>query len=343
MIRHTKHLLLRVSGQIGVLKFLQIPMHEAGNHLFVLAYHRVAAKGDPISRQLYDLVSASPYQFDEQMHLISTCFRPVTAEDILNALHGGKPLPPQAVLVTVDDGYRDFREVIFPIAKKYGIYPVLFIPTAFVGGGIFWWDRLYSAVNSTTSKEVDTPLGRLSLNDELARQATFDLLANHVRMQPFEKAREDIERLCEEIAPNMQKNFPYTLDWGELRTLAAEGVTIAPHTHTHPILTHIPIENAREEVRVSQMLIKQEVGYPLPIFAYPDGRSHAVSIELAAMLRQEGIQLAFTMSDHLSRLKQDDPRLFPRLIPDRSTTLAQFHLRLTALYQAKNSSKNRSI
>jgi len=49
------------------------------------------------------------------------------------------------------------------------------------------------------------------------------------------------------------------------------------------------------------------------------------------MLKQEGIQMAFTMSDRISRLKQDDPQLFPRVIPHHDISLEQFHLRLTAL------------
>jgi hypothetical protein len=49
------------------------------------------------------------------------------------------------------------------------------------------------------------------------------------------------------------------------------------------------------------------------------------------MLKGAGIQLAFTMSDRMSRIKQDHPQLFPRIVPDRSLSLAQFHLRLTAM------------
>jgi len=334
-MRRVKNLLLDTAERSSLLKLAQIPRYETGNHLFVLAYHRVAEAGDPLSNRLYDLVSATPRQFDEQMRLLSTCFHPVSAEDVLNALNGGKPLPAQTVLVTVDDGYRDFKETIFPITQKYGIHPVLFVPTAYVGDGVFWWDRLFNAIASTNLKEVDTVLGRFSLHDDAARLVAFDALANHVRMQSFEKARGDIEQLCDMITPDSCRNIPHTLNWDELRALSAGGATIAPHTHNHPILTHIPIEKARDEVRISRVTIKQQIGQSLPIFAYPDGRDHAVSKDLSLMLKEEGIQMAFTMSDRISRLKQDDPYLFPRMTP-YSANLARFHLRLTALYASRN-------
>lgn len=331
MMKRIKYAGLNIAEETGALRLAQFPKQEAGNHLFVLTYHRVAETGTLLEHRMYDLITALPAQFDRQMKLISTCFQPVTAQDVVNALNGGRRLPAQAVLVTVDDGYRDFKETIFPIAKKYGIRPVLFLPTAFVGNGIFWWDRLHHAITSTTAKEIETPLGRFLLKDTSERQKVFDIFADHVRMMPFDQARSDIEDLCAEITPKQNPNLPYVLDWDELRGLSAEGVTIATHTHTHPILTHIPLNQARDEIRVSLQLIHQQIGPPLPIFAYPDGRDHAVSAELAAMLKQEGIQLAFTMSDRLSRLRQDDPQLFPRIVPDRSLSLGQFHLRLTAL------------
>jgi peptidoglycan/xylan/chitin deacetylase (PgdA/CDA1 family) len=334
-MRRIKNLLLNTAERTGFLRLAQIPLHEAGNHLFVLAYHRVAEADSPLSNRLYGLVSATPRQFDEQMRLLSTCFHPVSAEDVLNALNGGRPLPAQAVLVTVDDGYCDFKETIFPITQKYGIHPVLFVPTAYVGDGVFWWDRLFNAINNTNLQQVDTLLGRYSLQDKAARFIAFDALANHVRMQPFENARSDIEQLCDRLIPDSSQSISYILNWDELRALSLVGVTIAPHTHNHPILTHIPIEKARDEICTSRDLIKQQIGQPLPIFAYPDGRDHAVSKDLALLLKEEGIQMAFTMSDRISRLKQDNPQLFPRLTAHYKN-LAQFHMRLTALRASQN-------
>jgi peptidoglycan/xylan/chitin deacetylase (PgdA/CDA1 family) len=334
-MRRVKNFLLDTLERTGLLRLAQYPLHVAGNHLIVLAYHRIAESDGPTSNRLYGLVSATPRQFDEQMRLVSSCFHPVAAEDVLNALNGGRPLPSQAVLVTVDDGYRDFKETIFPITQKYGIHPVLFVSTSFVGNGIFWWDRLFYAITNTDLQQVDTFLGRLSLQGKNARLSAFDILANHVRMHPFEKARSDIEQLCDRIMPDSGQNISYTLNWDELRDLSARGATIASHTHNHPILTHIPIEKAREEVRISLNLIKQQIGQPLPVFAYPDGRDHAVSKELSLMLREEGIQMAFTMSDRISCLQQDDPLLFPRLT-SYYVSIPQFHLRLTALSAALN-------
>ena len=335
-MRRVKDVLLNTLDQVGILRLAQIPFHETGNHLIVLAYHRVAPEDSPLSNSLYDLVCASPRKFNEQMQLISTNFNPVSAEDVLNAFNGGKKLPPQSVLVTVDDGYRDFKDTIFPITQKYKIRPVLFVPTAFIGGGVFWWDRLYNAITHANTQQVDTPLGSFLLQDKTSRDIAIETLADYIRFNPFDSASKEIEQICDQIVPEANRSVSYTLDWDDLRYLSSQGATIASHTHTHPILTHISNDRVKDEIRVSLDLIRQQVGEALPIFAYPDGREHAISSDLSMLLEKEGIQIAFTMSDRMSRLKQDNPLLFPRLIPYSSISHAQFHLKLTAIRSIRN-------
>ena len=50
-----------------------------------------------------------------------------------------------------------------------------------------------------------------------------------------------------------------TLSTVELREIAAAGHTIGAHTHTHPVLTALPQDTAREEIRIC----KEELAVPL--------------------------------------------------------------------------------
>ena len=97
------------------------------------------------------------------MRLIANKYHPVTAEEVLEAASGNRKLPPYAVLVTVDDGYRDFKNHIWRIAKPYGIRPVLFVPTAFIGSGVFWWDQLYDALHRTNLEAGGNSYWRFAL------------------------------------------------------------------------------------------------------------------------------------------------------------------------------------
>lgn len=300
------------------------------NRLYVLAYHRIGElPGDPTLEP--GLVNAFPAQFEAQMDLLTQRYHPVTAVNLLDAIQHGSPLPRDAVLVTFDDGYRDFQDIAFPIMQRRGIRPILFVATGCVGRDVFWWDELHRVLRGATQPEVTSSCGVFSLRTRTERETAFRRWQAYVKHAPFEQARAEIAALHAAVAPDMAGGST-TLSWDELRALDRAGVTIAAHTHTHPILSHISAEAAREEIRVSQRIIGQEIGHVLPIFAYPDGREMTISPEIAAILREEGFTLAFTMIEGSARLAQDDPLLLPRIGTRPSSTLAAFHAHLTPGY-----------
>jgi peptidoglycan/xylan/chitin deacetylase (PgdA/CDA1 family) len=59
----------------------------------------------------------------------------VSLDDVLAHYLERRPLPPQAVLITFDDGYRDNLENAVPILQRYGYPAVLFVPIGYLGGG----------------------------------------------------------------------------------------------------------------------------------------------------------------------------------------------------------------
>ncbi len=306
-------------------------------HLYALAYHRV---DEPGHRPWLDpsLISATPAQFEAQMRLIAHAYHPVNAEDVLHALEGGKPLPPNAVLVTVDDGYCDFQEAILPIARCYGIQPLLFVPTGYVGSGIFWWDHLYQAIYHTSMTEIHCSLGCLPIETPEEKLVAMERLRRYFKQIPYEQAKYEIAEL-----PKLAEDHHDTLNWNELRAAVRNGATLAPHTHSHSILSRVSIERAGEEICQSFDLLQQEVGNILPIFAFPDGVREAFTPEIIELLNAKGLKLVFTMIAGFSRLTKNDPLCFPRVPIWHEMSLAQFHWHLTPLHWKHVSSEAKRI
>lgn len=61
------------------------------------------------------------------------------------------------------------------------------------------------------------------------------------------------------------------LSWADLRGLAAEGIEVASHSHTHPQLDRVPPTVIRDEVLRSRCLLEDNLSRPVGGFAYPFG------------------------------------------------------------------------
>ena len=63
------------------------------------------------------------------------------------------------------------------------------------------------------------------------------------------------------------------MSWGELREIAAAGITLGSHTATHPRMAALSEAQMDEELRVSQTVLEDSVGRRVTSFAYPYGES----------------------------------------------------------------------
>jgi peptidoglycan/xylan/chitin deacetylase (PgdA/CDA1 family) len=290
----------------------------------ILTYHRV---DEPSARPYLHpgLISATPTAFEAHMVDIARRANPVGLDDLRLAMRGDRQLPDRPVLVTFDDGYEDFAEHAWPRLRRLGIPATLFVSTAYPGepGRRFWWDRLSHALRTTDRRSLEVDGTVEDLGSETARLATFKRLRTLVKSTPHEPAMVMVDAWCADLGgPDAPSGI---LDWAGLRSLAAEGVTIAPHTRTHPLLTRVAGESLATEIDGSRVDLHRELGTVPPAFAYPSGAHDDTVVQAVGDL---GFELAFTTLRGLVDLRRPDPLRLRRINVGGGTSLAALRLQL---------------
>ena len=104
---------------------------ESGDFV-VISYHDVIdLEASPDTTLLPQTITRT--RLIEHFNLIRTRgYHPVSFQQILDAEAGIAPLPDKAILLTFDDGYRSFYDIVYPLLKLYD-YPAI---TAVVGSWI---------------------------------------------------------------------------------------------------------------------------------------------------------------------------------------------------------------
>lgn len=88
-------------------------------HAIVLMYHSVESSGWKYS--------VSPEMFEKQMMYLKNNYNVIPLNDIVSFVCNGTKIPNLAVAITIDDGYKDTYETVFPILKKYRLPATVFL------------------------------------------------------------------------------------------------------------------------------------------------------------------------------------------------------------------------
>ncbi len=283
---------------------------DSGRLCTVLTFHRIETHEPDLYPGLAGLDAAG---FERFMDDVADAFAPIGVDRFLAALSGDTDLPERSVLVTFDDAYRDFAEVAWPIMAERVIPVVLFVPTAYPGDPDrrFWWDELYAAIRAADPSdwkrvgiEGTTPIEAFgSVRDGIKSRAHDDAMATVGGM---------VAELRGSDAPVRKRGAQRVLAWAELERLSDEGVALAPHSRTHPMLDQLETDRIDAEIRGSLDDMHERLGHRRvePVFAYPSG-GHDPRVHAA--VERAGFSAAFTTERGLVDAGRSDRVRLPRV------------------------------
>ncbi len=270
----------------------------------ILMYHSVTRPADeawiaPRNRMAAD-------RFEMQMRFLAKNRRVISLADLTDMLWDGKSIPPKTVLLTFDDGYRDNLEVVAPILERYQLPATLYLCTGYVDRGDNQWaDVLYSALRRRRrDRFVLDGQPPFDLAESEGREAACKVVADLL----LSAGCAEREALLESLVSQLESDTDaprLTLNWDEVRSLAAQypNFALGVHTADHVDLSSLAVEEALDQIRRSADDFEGALGRRPVYFSFPYSRSVP---RVCQRLSGLGFRSAMTR-EGIASVANDDP------------------------------------
>jgi len=269
----------------------------------ILIYHRVCPEeGDWFPPPL------SPQSFEKEIEYFCQTYEFLPLDKLAQHVHQRKPLPEKAIAITFDDGTRDNYVYAYPILKKYHVPATIFLATGYIDTGrLFQWSKVDYAIRNTPLTELElNGLGTYSLQTADDRRRAVFMIIDKLNEITEEQKGLLIEKLVSALGVNIPDGLAKEriLSWDEVREMKDGRISFGAHSVTHPILTQVPLEQAKWEIIQSKKDIEEKVGQVATAFAYPNG---IFSTELSSIVRESGFTCAVTVNPGKLITSKADP------------------------------------
>jgi len=242
-------------------------------------------------------------EFERRLRHIKRHYGFLSIEQAVSRLRGAATDHDLPVMLTFDDGYRSFARLAYPILREHAIPVVLCVTTGTVGERGLWTDEVREAIQRALFATVTLPLSpaRLKLGDAASRAAAAEALIAELKRLPDRERRRAVRELCDRAGPPRDRRRKM-LDWEELRQLARDAlVAIGAHSVSHPILSRMEEPEAEAEIRGSRQELERELGIPITVFSYPNGRKEDFTEACQQMAAAAGYSIAFSTMGGLAQ------------------------------------------
>jgi peptidoglycan/xylan/chitin deacetylase (PgdA/CDA1 family) len=201
---------------------------------------------------------------------------------------------------TLDDGYRDNRDIALPVFEAYEAPFTVYVTSEFAQGvGRMWWVSLERVIAKADEVGVEiggTPL-RLDTSDMAGKQSAFARLQDWIRRLPTEAdLRREVGALCARHGVDDDALCAeLCMPWDQLKPFSQHPlVTIGVHGISHCDLAKLDEASAAHELSFSRSWIEEALQQPAQHLAYPYGDKAAAGPREFQLAQGSGFKTAVT-------------------------------------------------
>ena len=290
------------------LRLFTSALSVAGCRLATMRFHRVLPTPDTMRP-----FEPDAKRFEAEMRWVSSAFRVLPLAEAVDQLQRGT-LPPRALTVTFDDGYRDNLTIAQPIMRKLGLPFTVFVTTHFCDGSLMWNDAVIEALRASPEGPLTIP--GLPLDPVFVSEQTKPVVADQILTALKYLPQPERAALAGELlARSAAKPQRLMMTRDEIRALSENGAEIGGHTCSHPILTTLAETAARREIEDNKTELQTITGRTVRLFAYPNGRPDVdYGTREIELVRSAGYEAALSTATGTATSSNDIYQL-PRFTP----------------------------
>ncbi|GLI39240.1 polysaccharide deacetylase family protein [Geobacter hydrogenophilus] len=297
--QYFKNLLYFIVYYSGALHALIMLMRLVSrNHRgLILFFHRF---DDGSSDHL--LPSLHVREFEKQVGHLKRMYSVATMDAVADSVAKGNPFAAPVVAITIDDGYRDNYTLAYPVLKKHGVAALVYLTAGLMdtNNGL-WLDDMEFVLTHARENRFTLPevFGERLVDIstvEGKRDALKELYRAMLPRNNHER-RHIVDCLTHSLgvtAVDLARRERTMMTWNEVKEMAANGITFAAHTLTHPFLPVLPQHEAQKEIRESRERIEEKLGAKVKHFAIPNGKREDFTEDLRDYCRTIGFQTVVT-------------------------------------------------
>ena len=196
------------------------------------------------------------------------------------------------VAFTLDDGYRDNKEIAYPVFKRHDVPFTIYVSSGYIDGlGELWWQALEDVIAKQEhfGAVMDGRTRYFDSRTTAEKTEAFDEIYWWLRALDEDQQRAFVRDLARRYNVDMAATArAEMMTWDEVRELAADPLcTIGAHTINHYAVAKLDRDRALTEMREGARIIEAELGAAPRHFAYPYGdvtSAGARDFEIAAQL-----------------------------------------------------------
>jgi peptidoglycan/xylan/chitin deacetylase (PgdA/CDA1 family) len=265
--------------------------------LLVLGWHAVDATWEYPSRP-----GTAVRGLEHQLRWLLRAGNVVALEQALDGLHAGRPLPPRAIALTFDDGYRDNLALAVPLLERLGLPATFFLVPGILSGEVRpWWELLGWAFAHSTRPTVRWDGMVLPTAGREGRRSLRGL-AERLKLLDQVGREQTVAELCAHLEPRGEPDCASLfLDWAGARELVRRGFTVGSHSMRHAVLAREAAERQTDDLTAARRQLEQELGLRVRLLAYPNGTFGDYDENTVRAAEQAGYTHALTARPGLNR------------------------------------------